>query len=270
MVSEIASDSDEPLPPQRKILVSIATYNERENLPNLVAEIFRFTPTVDILVVDDNSPDGTSDWCRQQQEMEPRLTLLCRIQEKGLGSATIAGLKYAIQYDYDYVINLDADFSHHPKYLPDLIAGMESAPPDGQPVDVMLGSRYIPGGGIKGWPLSRKIMSKLINAYAIGWLRLPVSDCSGSFRCYRTEFLKRIEFDQFRSTGYAFFEEILWFLTQAQARFGELPIVFVNREIGHSKITLQEALRAVWIIGQLGFAKFRSKSALPHDTSPNP
>ena len=162
----------------------MATYNEMENLPRLVEEIFRYAPEADILVIDDNSPDGTGQWCDGQRAENPRIHCLHRSGKLGLGTATIAGMKYAIEHGYRYVLNMDADFSHQPKYLPALLAGMD--PPDGPPVDVMIGSRYVPGGGVEGWPLRRQLMSRAVNLYARWLLGLRPKDCSGAFRCYRT------------------------------------------------------------------------------------
>jgi len=233
-----------------KTLVTVATYNEIENLPKLVEEILRVAPEVDILVIDDNSPDGTGRWCEERARGEPRLRCLHRPGKQGLGSAIIAGMQYAIQHGYRYVLNMDADFSHHPRHIPDLIAGMDR--PEGPPVDVMIGSRYVSGGAIEGWSWRRHLMSKGVNLYARILLGLPTKDSSGAFRCYRTERLRRIDFERVRSRGYAFQEEILWWLKRAGARFGETPIVFVDRRQGQSKINAREAAAALWIILCLG------------------
>lgn len=234
----------------RKTLVTIATFNEIENLPKLVDEILRVAPQVDILVIDDASPDGTGQWCDQRAAADPRLRCLHREGKLGLGTATIAGMQYAIQNGYEYVLNLDADFSHPPRYLPDLLAGME--PEGGPPVDVMIGSRYTAGGGIEGWPLRRHLMSRAVNLYARCLLGLPSKDCSGAYRCYRTELLSRLDFQAIHSKGYSFQEEILWHLKRLGARFGETPIVFVDRQHGASKIDAREALLALGIIFRLG------------------
>ncbi len=234
----------------QKKLVTVATYNEMENLPDLVEHIFQVVPEVDVLVIDDNSPDGTGRWCDQQGAGERRLHCLHREGKLGLGTATIAGMKYGIEQGYEYVLNMDADFSHHPRYLPDLIAGMD--PPDGPAVDVMIGSRYVPGGGVEGWPLHRKLMSRGVNFYARCLLGLKSRDCSGAFRCYRTELLGKLDFDAVRSRGYSFQEEILWHLKRLGARFGETPIVFADRQRGASKINSKEAVTALKIIFALG------------------
>lgn len=234
----------------KRTLITIATYNEMENLPQLVEEIFRFVPEADILVIDDNSPDGTGQWCDRQHADDPRIACLHRPGKLGLGTATIAGMRYAIEHGYRFVLNMDADFSHQPKYLPDLLAGME---PQGQPsVDVMIGSRYISGGGVEGWPLKRQLMSRGVNLYARWLLGLGPKDCSGAFRCYRTEILAKLDFAAIRSRGYSFQEEILWRLKRLGARFGETPIVFLERQHGVSKIDAGEAAAALRIILALG------------------
>jgi dolichol-phosphate mannosyltransferase len=237
--------SDDP-----RTLVTVATYNEIENLPTLVDEIFQHAPQVDILVIDDNSPDGTGKWCDEQSVKDHRVHCLHREGKLGLGTATIAGMRYAIDHDYDLMLNLDADFSHHPKYVPNLLSGMNGNGP--QQRDVMIGSRYIPGGGCQGWPLRRRLMSRAVNLYARVLLGLPPKDCSGAYRCFRTDILKKLDFDQVRSRGYSFQEEILWRLKRLGARFGETPIIFADREKGQSKIDSREAFSALWIIFRLG------------------
>lgn len=231
-------------------LIVIATYNERENLPRLLEEIAEYAPLADILVIDDNSPDGTGEWCEERARDNPQLKCLHRAGKLGLGTATMAGISHAIEHGYTYVLNLDADFSHHPKYIPALLAGMN--PPDGPPVDVMIGSRYVAGGGTEGWPLGRRLMSRAVNLYARFLLGLPVRDCSGAFRCYRTSLLAKLDFGRMRSRGYSFQEEILWRLKRLGVRFAETPIVFTERRLGKSKINLREALAALWIIFALG------------------
>jgi dolichol-phosphate mannosyltransferase len=231
-------------------LVVIATYNEIENLPSLTEQIFRYAPDAEILVVDDNSPDGTGRWCDQRAEACGQFHVLHRAGKLGLGTATIAGLQFAIDRGYPFVVVMDADFSHHPRYLPDLLAGMHG---DGKAAaDVVIGSRYAPGGGVEGWPLRRRWMSRCINWYARILLGLTPRDCSGAFRCYRTELLRKVDFDQIRSRGYSFLEEILWHLKRHGARFRETPIVFIDRRQGESKINPREAVVALWILLQLG------------------
>jgi dolichol-phosphate mannosyltransferase len=233
-----------------KTLVMSATYNEIDNLPRLVDEVFGVAPAVDFLVVDDNSPDGTGIWCDERAASDPRVRCIHRSGKLGLGTAIVAGMKYAIEHGYKYVLNMDADFSHHPRYLPAMIAGMD--PPQGPDRDVMIGSRYVPGGGTVDWPLRRRLMSRAVNLYARWMLWLRARDCSGGYRCYRVATLAELDLDSIRSRGYSFQEEILWMLRRAGARIGETPIVFADREQGQSKINGREAANALWIIAALG------------------
>jgi dolichol-phosphate mannosyltransferase len=240
-----------------KTLVTVATYNEMDNLPRLVEEISRYLPTADILVVDDNSPDGTGRWCDDRAAADPRIYCLHRPGKLGLGTATVAAMRWAIEHGYRHMLNMDADFSHHPRYLPALAAGME---PEGAPaVDVMIGSRYVRGGGVEGWPLHRRLMSRAVNLYARWLLGLAPADCSGAFRCYRVEILSKLDFDAIRSRGYSFQEEILWRLRRAGARMGEVPITFADRQYGASKINSAEALGAMWIIFTLGLRRLTGR-----------
>ncbi|MGH7135780.1 MAG: polyprenol monophosphomannose synthase [Pirellulales bacterium] len=229
-----------------KTLVMMATYNEIDNLPLLMAELFQHAPQVDVLVVDDNSPDGTGRWCDDQAQRDSRIHCLHREGKLGLGSAIIAGMRYAIEHGYKYLLNMDADFSHHPKYLPNLIAAMD--PSQGPPVDVVIGSRYIPGGAVEGWPLKRHLMSRGVNVYSRWFLGLAPKDCSGGYRCYRVEKLAQVDFGAFLSHGYSFQEEMLWHLKRLGCRFGESPIVFVDRVRGSSKIDAGESMTALRVI----------------------
>lgn len=229
-----------------RYLISLATYNERGNLPILTKEIFETAPDVDILVVDDNSPDGTGDWVAEQIKTESRLKLLRRAGKQGLGTATIAAMKYAVENGYDFLLNMDADMSHPPRYIPAIRAKAEEG------FDVVIGSRYAEGGGVEGWPLYRLLMSRSINVYARLLLGLKTQDNSGSFRCYRTKILEKFDFDGIVSRGYSFLEEILFRLRKTGASFAEVPIVFVDRRFGSSKINKKETLAALWILLRLG------------------
>ncbi|MCC9604263.1 polyprenol monophosphomannose synthase [Blastopirellula sp. JC732] len=246
-------------PPSHTVLIAVATFNEIDNLPLLVAEILDAVPDADILVVDDDSPDGTGKWCQEFAANEPRLSCMHRARGAGLGTAVIAAMKYAIDRDYDLMVNLDADFSHTPQKIVDLLAVAKTSD-----VDVVVGSRYVAGGGVQGWPLHRRFMSRGINFYTRLLLGLPVRDCSGSFRCYRVATLARLDFDAIVSKGYSFFEEILWRFRMAGATFCEVPYVFVERERGYSKINWREAVRALYLIARLGLGSIftsQSKSA---------
>ena len=245
---------------ESKTLIVIATYNEIDNLPRLTDEVGRNAPDADILVIDDNSPDGTGQWCDERSDSDRRFHVIHRAGKLGLGTATIAGLQYAIEKGYTYALVMDADFSHHPRYLPDLMAGMDSGP-DGSPVDVTIGSRYVRGGGVEGWPLQRRWMSRLINWYSRCLLGLESRDCSGAYRCYRISCLRKIDFDRIRSRGYSFQEEFLWQLKRRDAKFAETPIVFVDRQEGESKINYREAVAALWIIFVLGMKNWFGRNS---------
>ena len=239
-------------------LVIIATYNEAENLPKLLDEVFRCAPQVDILVVDDNSPDGTGRWCDERRQSEPRLHCLHRPGKKGLGAALLAGMRYAIDHHYRFAITMDADFSHPPAAIPSLLAAVYGNASVGAsvPVDCAIGSRYVPGGSIVGWPLTRRLMSRAVNAYTRFVLGLRPKDCSGGFRCYRVQTLAKLDFARIRSRGYSFEEEILYRLHRLGAQWVEVPYEFVDRAAGTSKINLHEALMAVWIIFRLRLEAF--------------
>lgn len=243
-------------PPTPRLLVSLATYNEAGNLRDLVAEIRRHAPQADILVIDDNSPDGTGRIADALKAELPGVEVVHRPGKQGLGTAVVQAMKHAIAHGYDYYLNLDADFSHPPRFIPALLAGMDRH-------DVMIGSRYVPGGGVEGqFNLKRKFMSTGINWYARLLLGLHTKDNSGSFRCYRVARLARIDFDRIRSRGYSFMEEILFWCRQAGCTFGETPILFENRRAGVSKINKAEALRALQIILQLGIDRALGRARL--------
>jgi dolichol-phosphate mannosyltransferase len=228
-----------------KTLVVIATYNELENLPSLVEAIQQHAPHADLLVVDDNSPDGTGRWCDERAANDARLTCLHRAGKLGLGSASYDAFRYAIAEGYEIVATLDADWSHPPDRLPALLAGLQDA-------DVVIGSRYCPGGDIEGWPVTRRVASWLLNAVARRALRLPLKDCSGAFRAYRVEKLREVDFDNVLTQGYAYLEELLWLLRRRGATFVEVPITFRDRQAGASKINWREATAAVRVIATLG------------------
>jgi dolichol-phosphate mannosyltransferase len=238
-----------------RTLVTVATYNEIENLPELAQAIWQIAPQADVLVIDDNSPDGTGRWCDEHSVGEPRLFCVHRAGKAGLGTATIAAMQYAIEHGYDYVLNMDADFSRHPQYIPALLAAMDGAD-GGDGADVSIGSRYCPGGGVQNWPFMRRLMSWGVNMYARVLLGLRPRDTSGAFRCYRVSLLERLDFAAIVSRGYSFQEEILWRLARLGARMVETPIIFADRERGQSKINRHEALAAIGIIFRLGLTNW--------------
>ena len=234
------------------ILVVIPTYNERENLPQLTAEVFDALPACAILIVDDASPDGTGEWCKSQDH--PQMHLLARQGKSGIGSALLAGLRYAHQNDYQLVVTMDADFSHLPTELPKLVDSMDDAVA-GRMSDVTIGSRYMVGGTIEGWGLRRRIMSRLVNWFARCFLGLGVFDCSTGFRCYRVATLSAVLGDQFVARGYAFEEEILFRLQRRGARLKEIPSRFIDRDRGGSKLNIREAVKAGWVLIRLSLSR---------------
>jgi dolichol-phosphate mannosyltransferase len=225
--------------------VSLATFNERDNLAELIAAIHAELPRADVLVIDDNSPDGTGELADDLSRRDDRVHVLHRPGKLGLGTAILTAMRYAMDGDYDLLLNLDADFSHPPRYLPALVAGMRDH-------DVMIGSRYIPGGGTRDWPWTRELMSRAVNVFVRFVLRLPVRDASGGFRCYRVAKLREAHLERVRSRGYSFQQEVLFRCHRAGCRIGETPIVFENRRAGRSKVSLCESVRSLGMLGWLG------------------
>jgi len=230
----------------KKALVVIPTYNEIENLPELVEGVFQYLPECEVLIIDDDSPDGTGRWCDEYARTDRRLTCLHREEKLGLGSALLAAMRFALENDYTFTMTMDADLSHPPRYLPDILAKIDVA--EKPQVDVVIGSRYIAGGTIRGWSFWRRLMSFAVNFFSRLLLGLKVRDCSSGFRCYRTKVLTRIDSGQIRSKGYSFEEEILWQLHRQGAHFAEIPFTFVDRGKGTTKISIKEAIAAGGVI----------------------
>ncbi|MEX1230218.1 MAG: polyprenol monophosphomannose synthase [Planctomycetaceae bacterium] len=231
--------------PTPRVIITLCTYNERENIVRLIPEIHENVPHADVLVIDDNSPDGTGRLVDEMAKADVRIHVLHRAGKQGLGTATLAGFRYGIEHGYDFLINMDADFSHHPRYLPNLLVAMGRA-------DVAIGSRYVSGGGVEGWGWKRHFMSQGINGYARLFLGLKTKDNSGSYRCYRVSKLRELDLGKVRARGYAFQEEILYRCRRVGCRFEETPIVFEDRRYGESKINWKESVSALWVIFRLG------------------
>lgn len=230
--------------PDGRVLITLCTYNERENIERLIPAIFAEVPFADVLVIDDNSPDGTGEFAEELSAGDARVHVLHRPEKLGLGTATLAGLKYALEQGYDHWLNMDADFSHHPRHLPALLAGCGE-------VDVMIGSRYVLGGEVVGWGLKRHVMSRAINVYARLTLGLKTRDNSGSFRCYALDKLRELDLNRFRARGYAVQEELLSRCRRVGCTFAETPITFEDRRFGQSKINRKEAILALWVMARL-------------------
>ncbi len=246
-MSNHVGESSQSKPP--RVVISLATFNEAGNVEPLIETIRQFAPDASILVIDDNSPDGTGRIADDLAGRIKDMAVIHRSSKLGLGTATLEAMSYAIRNDFDYLLNMDADFSHPPRFIPAILAGMADH-------DVMIGSRYVPGGGVEGeFNLKRKFMSTGINMYARAFLGLKTRDNSGAFRCYRVSKLAQMDFSKIRSRGYSFQEEILYWCKHVGCRFGETPILFENRRSGMSKINSREAVAAIWIIFRLGVAR---------------
>ena len=226
-------------------LVIVPTYNEKENLPRLVPAILYVHPDLDLLVVDDNSPDGTG---RLAEELaaasDGRLHVLHRPGKLGLGTAYVAGFAWALAHGYDRIVEMDADFSHRPQDLPALLAAADRA-------DVVIGSRNIPGGRTVGWSWVRNMISKGGSLYARLLLGLPVRDCTGGFKCLSREALERLDLENLLSNGYAFQVEVNYACAKAGLRFAEVPITFNDRTAGKSKMSVAIAVEAAALVLRL-------------------
>lgn len=233
----------------RRCMIVIPTYNEAENLPLLVPEVLAQDPGIEILVVDDHSPDGTGEIAEELAREEPRVHVLHRPSKQGLGPAYRAGFARALELDADWVVQMDADFSHPPAALPELFAAMKDH-------DVAMGSRYQNGITVVNWPIERILLSYFGNLYVRKVTGLPISDTTGGFRCMRREILERIGFERIRADGYAFQIELNFRLVQHGARIAEIPFFFLDRTRGTSKLSLRIGLEALWMAWWLRIAAF--------------
>lgn len=227
-------------------LIIIPTYNESDNIEKLLDVISRTDPAAHVLIVDDNSPDRTYEIVERlmQTSYPGRLFLLKRAGKLGLGTAYIAGFKWALARDYDYIFEMDADFSHDPKYLPAFLAAIEKH-------DLVLGSRYVPGGGVKNWGLLRKFISRGGSLYARTILGLSLRDLTGGFKCFRRQVLEAIDLDSVKSNGYSFQIEMTYRARCKGFRICETPIVFEDRTAGKSKMSRKIFLEAVLMVWKL-------------------
>ena len=235
--------------PRRRALVCLPTYDEKDNVGPITEAILAATPDVDVLVIDDNSPDGTGQLADAIAARQPRVKVLHRAGKEGLGKAYLAGFAWALSHGYDLVLEMDADFSHDPKYLPGMLEASKEA-------DLVLGSRNVPGGGTVNWGILRKIISRGGSFYARTILGLPVRDLTGGFKCFRRQVLEAIDLPTVECTGYAFQIELTYRTLRKGFRVKELPIVFVDRRVGQSKMSKRivlEALRKVWSIRASNF-----------------
>jgi dolichol-phosphate mannosyltransferase len=225
---------------RRKPLLIIPTYNEADNIGILLRNVSREEAEahVEVLVVDDGSTDETARIVLDCAAADPRIQLLERGGKMGLGTAYLAGFRHAIEHDFTFALTMDADLSHDPKYIPAIVREALSC-------DLVIGSRYVAGGGIRNWGVHRRLLSAGANFLARNVLGLVSHDCTSGYRCYRTALLNRLPLDEIRSDGYSFLMEILFHCERTGARIREVPIVFVDRRMGQSKVSRKEILKAI-------------------------
>lgn len=237
-----------------KALVLLPTYNEKENIEIIIPEILKQDDRLYILVIDDNSPDGTGQIADTIAAKNPRVFVMHRQQKEGLGQAYIAGFRWALERDYDFVFEMDADLSHKPNYLPEFLDNIKD-------YDIVLGSRYISGVNVINWPMSRLLLSYYANVYTRIITGLPLRDATGGFKCFRRKVLEAVELDQVKSNGYSFQIEMSFRAWKKGFSIREIPIVFEDRAAGTSKMSkkiVREAVTMVWrlrIWGILGRIK---------------
>ena len=234
------------------ITVVIPTYNERANLGPLVRDLLALRPDLHVLVVDDNSPDGTGRLADELAAETGRVSVLHRPAKAGIGPAYIAGLQAALAGDGDRIVCMDADGSHRPVDLPSLLAALEGA-------DIALGSRYVSGGGTEGWPLHRRLLSRFGGRYARLLLGIPIADLTGGFKAYRREALAELDLAAIRSDGYAFQIETTWQALHRGLTVVEVPITFTDRVAGRSKLSRRIVAEAVWTVLRLRWRSWRGR-----------
>jgi dolichol-phosphate mannosyltransferase len=226
----------------KKILIIIPTYDELENIKRMIPEVLSKDENINILIVDDNSPDGTGSYVEELSRSNNRIKLIQRERKMGLGTAYLTGFKYAIENKYDFIFEMDADFSHDPNEIKKFLIATEK-------YDLVLGSRYIRGVNVINWPMQRLLLSYFANVYTRIITGLPIKDATGGFKCFKREVLESINLDNVKSNGYAFQIEMSFKAWKKGYRVGEIPIVFTDREKGTSKMSkkiVREAVTMVW------------------------
>ncbi len=224
-----------------RILVIIPTYNEAKNLPQIVPAVLKQDPRLEVLVVDDNSPDGTGDLADRMAQAKSRVHVLHRQAKEGLGRAYLAGFRWGLEQGYQAMFEMDADFSHDPAFIGGFLTAIEEA-------DLVLGSRYATGVNVINWPISRLLLSLGANLYARIVTGLPLSDATGGFKCFRRSVLEAIDLDRIRSNGYAFQIEMSFWAWKKGFRLKEIPIVFHDRVEGQSKMSKRIVREAIWMV----------------------
>jgi dolichol-phosphate mannosyltransferase len=237
-----------------RTLIIIPTYDERENVPGLVARLFEVVPEADVMLIDDDSPDGTADLAEELFGKDPRFRLLRRKGPRGYGRSLIDGYRKALEGGYARVVQMDADFSHDPASVPSLIAASRGA-------DVVIGSRYCEGGGVANWPLRRRLLSRFANRYVAAITGLRVCDATSGFRCYTQRALRRLLEGRIRAEGYAFLVEATFRARRAGLDIAEVPITFTDRREGKSKISRKVIFESVLMPWRLRLARRRADDA---------
>jgi len=227
-----------------KALVLIPTYNERENLVPLMKQIFSEGLPLEVLIIDDHSPDGTGAVADELAAADPRVHVMHRAGKMGLGSAYVAGFRYALERDYDAVFEMDADFSHNPDSLPEFLRELENA-------DLVVGSRYLHGVTVVNWPLKRLVLSYGANVYSRIITGIPIKDLTGGYKCFRRQVLESLDLSRVRSDGYGFQIEINYKAWRKGFRIREIPILFVDRRAGESKMNQRIVWEAAWMVWRL-------------------
>ena len=227
-----------------KTLVISPTYNERKNIQSLIEQVLDSNPDYHLLVVDDNSPDGTAEKVKELQNSYPNLYLEERPGKAGLGTAYLFGFKWALDRDYEAIVQMDADLSHDPKDVPRLVSELKDH-------DLIIGSRYIEGISVVNWPIRRLILSYGANIYSRLITGMPIKDCTAGFKAWRSSLLKKIELDRVRSQGYSFQIEMNFRAWRIEARIKEESIIFVDRTIGESKMSKAIMYEAIWMVWRL-------------------
>ena len=233
-------------PSANRIVIVMPTYNERQNLESIAGRVRAALPAADLLVVDDNSPDGTGDLADKLAEADPHVQVMHRTDKAGLGKAYIAGFGWALERGYDVIVEMDADGSHQPEELPRLLEALAAG------ADLVLGSRYVPGGKVVNWPRTREALSRAANVYTRIMLGLGVRDATAGVRAYGAATLRTISLDQVESTGYCFQIDLTLRVADAGLRIVEVPITFVEREHGASKMSNTIIMEAFWRVAQWG------------------
>lgn len=233
-----------------KVLIVIPTYNERENVEKIIEEIFKFLPSANILIVDDNSPDGTSEIVKEIMKKDKRVNLILKEKKEGLGKAYKTGFKWGIEKNYDIIIQMDADFSHSPEVLPEFIKEIEKG------YDLIIGSRYLNGVSVVNWPIKRLLLSYFANVYARILTGVPVRDLTGGFKAWKREVLENLPWEKIDAEGYGFQIETTFYAKKLGYKIKEYSIIFIERRVGISKMSKKIIFEAFFLVIKLFFLRF--------------